>query len=147
MKSPMGIALRKAPPGSASQWLLYVSEFDNHRIQVFDSDTGAHVRMIGAGVMGAGPGQLNRPWGIALQESAPGSGAPCLLYVADCCNDRVQVFDVDTGAHMRMIGTRPGSGVGQLHRPIGIAVHPGPDNKMLMLVSENQNKRVQVFEV
>ena len=147
MKSPMGIALRKAPPGSASQWLLYVSEFDNHRIQVFDSDTGAHVRMIGAGVKGAGPGQLNRPWGIALQEPASGSGAPCLLYVADCCNHRVQVFNADTGAYVRMIGAGRGSAVGQLEFPLGIVMHPGPDGKILVFVSEITHKRVQVFEV
>ena len=147
LKLPIGVAVRKAPPGSASQWLLYVSEFSNHRIQVFDADTGAHVCMIGAGVMGAGPGQLRCPWGIALQESAPGSGAPCLLYVADYWNHRVQVFDADTGAYVRMIGTGKGSAVVQLQYPNNIVMHPGPDGKMLMFVSESANNRVQVIEV
>ena len=82
LNQPIGVAVRKAPPGSASLWLLYVSEFGNHRIQVFDADTWAHVRMIGAGVAGAGPGQLDNPWGMALQESTPGirSTLPAL-----CC--------------------------------------------------------------
>ena len=59
----------------------------------------------------------------------------------------MQVFDADTGAHVRMIGAGRGSGVGQLDSPRSIIVHPGPDGKMLMFVSERLNNRVQVFEV
>ena len=95
---------------------------------------------------GAGPGQLHFPYGIALQESAPGSGAPCLLYVADFCNHRVQVFDADTGAHVRMISADRSGAVEQLQYPEGVIVHPGPDGKMLLFVSEN-GKQVKVFEV
>ena len=105
------------------------------------------MRKIGAGVRGAGPGQLNGPRGIALQESASGSGAPCLLYVADCCNLRVQVFDADTGAYVRMMRAGRGNAVGQLQYPNNIVLHPGPDGKMLMFVSDRDNNRVQVFEV
>ena len=71
---------------------------------MFVADTGALVRTIETGVMGAGPGQLDNPRGLALQESAPGSGAPCMFYVTEFNSHRIQVFDTDTGAHMRMIG-------------------------------------------
>lgn len=51
-------------------------------VQVFDQD-GHHVRQIGT--KGTGPGHFRSPQGIACD---PTTG---LLYVADSCNDRIQV--------------------------------------------------------
>ena len=147
LREPLRLAVRRAAKGSGSQTLLYVTEYGKHHVKVFDADTGALVRTIGTGLKGAGPGQLDSPWGLALQESAPGSGAPCLLYVADNCNHRIQVFDADTGAHVHMIGAGTGSAVGQLNCPIDLCLHPGPDGSTLLFVSESGNKRVQVFVV
>ena len=148
LDGPFFIALRTAARGLRFQTLLYVSEY-KHRVQVFDADTGALVRTIGAGDAGAGLDQLEYPRGLALQESTPGSGAPCLLYVADYSNDRIQAFDADTGAYVRTIGAGRGSAVGQLDHPIGVTLHPGPDGSALLFVSELAagNKRVQVFVV
>ena len=147
MNGPVGIAVRTAAVGSASQLLLYVSENGNHRIQVFDATTGAHVRMIGA--KGVNQGQLSSPWGIALQPSYRLLGSPVLLYVADSSNHRVQVFDADTGAHVCIMGAGKGNAPGQLNWPINVFPQPGTDGSTLVFVSESclGNARLQVFVV
>ena len=62
---------------------IFVSDRNNHRIQIFDS-TGAYIGQFGS--FGTGPGQFNQPVGIAID--------PISLYlvVADWGNQRVQVF-------------------------------------------------------
>ncbi len=84
---------------------------------------------------------------MALLEPAPGSDQPTLLFVADYSNHRVQVFNADTGALVRTIGTtgQAGAALGQLNYPSGVAVHPGADGTTLLFVTEYSNNRVQVF--
>lgn len=62
-------------------------------------------------------GQPIFPEGVALRVSAVGSGlTSLLLYVADSNNHRVQVFDANSGAHVRSgIGGGLGYGVDQLN--------------------------------
>jgi Collagen triple helix repeat (20 copies)/Thrombospondin type 3 repeat/NHL repeat len=60
---------------------IFVSDTDNHRIQVFDA-SGAFIRQIGSGTAGNLQGQFNRPAGLALDGAAN-------LYVADYGNDRI----------------------------------------------------------
>lgn len=62
-----------------------------------------------------------------------------LLYAADACNHRVQVFDGE-GHCLRVIGF-PGTGPGQLSYPYDVAL--GPDNTVY--VCEYGNHRVQRF--
>ena len=142
---PKGLALRTAPLGVGAQSLLYVSNNLTHCIQVFDAETGAYIRTIGEGP-GNGVGELAHPHGIALQESPPGSGEPCLLYVADWDNERVQVFDADSGAHVCMIGDGEGEDAAvRLMSVTGVALHPGADDSMLLVVTDKAH--VQVFVV
>ena len=69
-----------------------MAELYNHRIQVFDADTGAHVCMIGAG-RGSAVGQLGCPNCVTLH---PGPNGSNLLFVSESVvgNKRVQVFVV-----------------------------------------------------
>lgn len=127
--------------------LLYVTDAGNNRIQVFDADTGSHIRCIGDGP-GSEIGQLNSPSGIALHAAAPGSDSPTRLYVADFHNNRVQVFDADSGSHIRYIGTGPGSETGQLKSPRAVAVYAGrnADAAPHLYVADAGNHHVQVYD-
>lgn len=68
---------------------LYVAEYgSNDRVQKFTAD-GAHVLTLGS--FGTGPGALQRPSGLAWHKG--------LLYVADAINNRIQIYNAETGAH------------------------------------------------
>jgi len=61
---------------------LFVCEFGNSRIQVFDAH---HRTREIIGRAGAAPGEFNNPWGIALDSKGN-------LYVADAGNHLIQKF-------------------------------------------------------
>ncbi len=77
LSSPRNIAI--GPDG-----LVYVADSANHRIQVFDAD-GVFLR--GWGSFGTEAGQLNEPWGLAVDDE--------YVYVADTWNHRVQKFTLE----------------------------------------------------
>ncbi len=109
---------------------FYISEFGEwQRITKLDA-SGKVVKHWGG--EGSEPGQLARPRALAL-------GGDGLLYVADACNHRVQVFDRE-GKLVRHFGT-PGEGVGELRYPYDLAF--GPDGSLY--VAEYGNHRVQKF--
>lgn len=95
---------------------VYVSEHGNHRVQKFRvTNAGGrweaqHVAMWGS--QGAGNGQLNGPYGVALDATGN-------LWVADAFNHRLQVFAPD-GTFMRAIGTH-GTADGQFVTPTWVA--------------------------
>jgi DNA-binding beta-propeller fold protein YncE len=94
---------------------------------------GPDGRLLGGwGEQGAGSGQLDLPWGIAVDADGD-------VYVADWRNDRVQKFDPD-GRPLAIFGSS-GSGDGQLRRPSGVGV----DSVGTVWVSDYGNDRVQVF--
>ena len=146
LKGPTGLALWAPGDGTGEQALLFVADRGNHRVQVFNADTGHHVRFIGTGVVGSGPDQFYRPNCLVVHEPPLGSSQSPLLFVADSDNHRVQVFDVGTGKYVSTLGAGVvGSVVGQLNRPAGVAVHRNVDGGMVVFVSEYQNHRVQQF--
>lgn len=111
--------------------LIYVSDTNNHRIQVFTLN-GTYIGQWGA--LGAGNGQLNAPGGIAIAESTG------TVYVADYGNNRVQYFSA-LGAYAGKWGTF-GVGNGQFTGPNGIAFHAPTGT---VYVSEFGGNRVQYF--
>ena len=163
LREPRGLA--SEPSGA-----LWVVDFGNNRIQVFDPDLKL-TRAFGG--PGNGPGEFRDPCGIAI---GPDGNA----YVADTWNHRVQVFGPD-GKFLRQwssafYGPRgiaagpdgsiyvadtgngrivkfsafgeklaqwgnPGSGTGQFHEPTGIAV--GRDGRVY--VADAGNRRVVVL--
>jgi DNA-binding beta-propeller fold protein YncE len=108
----------------------YVSEFgQNDRITKLDAD-GKFVACWGS--TGLEPGQFQRLRALAL-------GPDGLLYAADACNHRVQVF-TRGGEFVRAIGEE-GTGPGGLQYPYDLAFSPDGE----LYVVEYGNQRVQKF--
>ena len=103
------------------------------RIQEFDP-TGQFIRYWGS--QGSQPGEFSRPQALLFDSSG-------LLWVADACNHRMQVFDVLSGGPPQLVDMwgRPGSAPGELQYPYGIDF----DTDGTLLVAEFGNHRVQRF--
>jgi DNA-binding beta-propeller fold protein YncE len=108
----------------------YVAEFgENQRITKLDAG-GKFVCCWGSA--GTEPGQFSRARALAL-------GPDGHLYVADACNDRIQVFTRD-GRLVRFWG-KSGSEPGKLKYPYDLAFN----KEGVLYVVENGNNRVQKF--
>ena len=108
------------------------------RIQEFDP-AGQFIRTWGT--QGSELKQFSRPQALLLDEQG-------LLWVADACNHRIQVFDVSTsggsnGGEPELVAVwgEPGADVGQLQYPYGMDF----DVDGTLLISEFGNHRVQRF--
>lgn len=122
---PKGLAVR----GSR----LFVADDQNHRVLVMDTG-GRRLTTIGRGE-GEGPGQMNFPYGVALDPAGR-------VFVADNMNQRIQRFS--TGplypykGRWGSYGTKPG----QIAYPRAIAV----DRSGSVYVTNTGNDRVDVFD-
>ena len=87
---------------------VYVTDRDNHRIQVFDLDLN-FVRSIGS--HGAGEGELDSPYDVEFDTAGN-------MYVAERDNRRVQVMDKN-GKFIREFGHKVG---GKRSRPSGLHI-------------------------
>ena len=94
---PRGLTLRDN--------LVYVSDRNNHRIQVFDLDLN-FVRSIGS--RGSGRGEFDQPFDVKFDTAGN-------MYVADWANKRVQVMD-SSGRFIREFSR------GKLSRPSGLLI-------------------------
>ncbi len=102
------------------------------RIQEFDPQ-GKFVRSWGS--QGSEPEQFSRPQALAFDSTG-------LLWVADACNHRIQVFDVSgSKPQLERMWGQPGNQVGELNCPYGIDF----DSQGNVLLSEFGNHRVQRF--
>jgi DNA-binding beta-propeller fold protein YncE len=108
---------------------LYVSDYLNFRIQVFDSAGDLELVF---GQVGDRPGDLNRPRGLAV-DSAAG-----VIFEVDGAFQLVQMFNLDGEILMWFGG--PGTGPGGFDLPSGIARRGD-----LLAVADTLNSRVQVF--
>jgi hypothetical protein len=116
------------PAGVAvSDGEVFVSEYGNHRIQVFDKQ-GQFVRMWGSN--GKGQGQLSHPAGVAVCDGE--------VFVSEYGNNRIQVFNKQ-GQFVRMWGSN-GKGQGQFSYPADVAVSDGE-----VFVCDSSNHRIQRF--
>ncbi len=111
----------------------YVAEYGDHdRIQKFTPD-GKFLFQWGG--HGSEPGQFMRPQNLAVDEQDR-------IWVADACNDRVQVFAASgSSAQLVRIWGQRGSQVGQLRYPYDLVL----DGQGHVYVCEFGNHRVQKF--
>jgi DNA-binding beta-propeller fold protein YncE len=128
---PGGVAI------DAGRGLLYVSDTNNHRLQVFQlsaAETALLPRFAKAiGRKGSGPGEFDRPGALALD----GQGN---LLVIDAGNHRVQIFDADL-RFARAFGDA-GDGDGEFRLPLSIAA--APDGGVIYVL-DGQQRRLQAF--
>jgi hypothetical protein len=121
---------------------VYVADHWNHRVQKFRISfsggawTVDNVAMWGS--LGSGPGQLNGPYGVALD---PGGN----VWVADGFNARVQKFSPD-GAPLATLGTK-GGGDGQFIIPTGVAFDAGGALYVTSTNSDPEHTNVADIEV
>ncbi|CAI8040224.1 Tripartite motif-containing protein 3 [Geodia barretti] len=108
---------------------VYICDTCNHRITILNNDLTFHDNF---GSRGSEAGQFNRPRGISVSRKGN-------VFVADCWNNRVQIFDAN-GRHLSSI-THTGAGEG-LGGPVSVAV--GPDD--WVYVVEYDYLRVSVFD-
>jgi DNA-binding beta-propeller fold protein YncE len=125
LANPRGIAVRKTR--------LAIADDQHHRVVVMD--TGGHLlRSVGSG-QGAGPGQLNFPYGVAFDAAGR-------LFAADDLNHRIVRFsgapDYPYKARWGAYGTAPG----RLAYPRGIAT----DAQGNVYVTNTGNDRIDVFD-
>lgn len=79
----------------AANSLIYIADYGNNRIVVFDDD-GRFIRVIGK--KGQGPGEFAGPTGLCVMKDSR-------LAVADYGNNRIQIFKAD-GEFEKVINTR-----------------------------------------
>jgi DNA-binding beta-propeller fold protein YncE len=121
------------PDGVAvSEGLVYVTEWNNHRVDRFDPSNFAG-SFTSFGTYGYGTGQFIFPTGVAV------SGG--LVYVSDTVNNRIDRFDPNNVAATFTTFGSLGAGPGQLHTPGGLTVSGG-----LVYVADELNNRIDVFD-
>ena len=119
---PLGIAIH----GSGD---IYVACMFGHCIHVFDKG-GHEKRTIGS--RGSDDGQFSGPYGISIKGD--------VMYVADCCNDRIQ--KLTTGGQFLQKFGQHGSGQGQFSSPESVIV----DQRDRMIVADCGTDRVVILD-
>ena len=117
LQNPLGIIVHDGK--------VYVGEYGNHRISVFQLD-GQFSHIIGSG-------HLKNPWYIAVSSNDQ-------LLVANNGHDCISIFTLD-GNYVGKFGAQ-GTTRGQLSSPGGIAT----DMYGFILVTEHGNHRVSIFD-
>ena len=108
---------------------IYVT--NEHKLQKFNRN-GEFVKSVGSGSKGSKPGEFYLTHGVKIHHNQ--------VYVCDCYNHRIQVFDLDL-VFIKSFGTH-GSGQGQYDRPCDLAF----DSQGNIYVSDYANNRVQVLD-
>ena len=118
---PAGIAIDDADN-------IYVSSY--HKLQKFTS-SGELINCVGQ--EGSKEGEFNHLRGVTLYNNQ--------VYVCDCTNHRIQVFDLDLN-FIRSIGSY-GKGRGEFNDPFDVKF----DSAGNMYVADYSNERVQVMDI
>lgn len=111
---------------------LYVADYSNNRVQVFNKDTGEYITMIAS----SNKDELHGPRGICV--------AAAFLFISDRENHRIQIYDKYKLELIRYIGSGPGTALGQFHRPMELCTNLEDGS---LLVVDGYNHRVQILEI
>ena len=109
---------------------IEVTDFRNHRIQIFKSD-GTYLRSFCR--LGSQQGQLISPTGIAFYNNN--------IIVSDTGNHRVQIFD-DQGHYLDQFGEK-GKLNHQLDNPFGLSI----DRDGNIIVADSGNNSIKIFKL
>lgn len=112
------VAAWKAPDGDT--WLVATGK-ETSQLVVYDGDTGAVMRTVGT--PGEGPGQFNRPNGIAIHGD--------LVFVVERENKRVQVMQLPDFRTVALFGQ------GELLTPYGLWLHETAPGELELLVTDS----------
>jgi len=88
--------------------------------------------------------QLQQPWHF-FRPGGVTHDANNNLYVADTSNSRIRKFTSD-GQYITQFG-RPGSDLGQLDFPRGLAIGPDSSGLDRLFVADTNNARIQIFDL
>ena len=113
--------------------LLLVGDFGNHRVQVYSCDGvdgGSFVSKFGEG--GHQPGQLQCPWGLAIDHDHD------RILIVDRLNHRLQSWSLSEQSFLSSIGHR-GSGDLEFSFPQGIAIDK---HHHRIIVTDTNNHRL-----
>jgi sugar lactone lactonase YvrE len=113
---------------------LYVADYNNNRVQKFDS-TGSYLLKFGSN--GSGDGQFLKCPGVCVDSAGN-------IFVSDEGNSRIQKFD-STGTYVSQFGSH-GESDGQFVKPMGICVDSN-DNLYVcdVLTSHSLDGRLHKF--
>ncbi len=112
------VASWRSPEGQT--WLIATAK-ETHQLVIYDGDTGQTLRRFGS--KGDGPGQFNRPNGIAVQDR--------LLFVVERDNHRVQVLQLPDLKTVALIGAD------QLRSPYGLWLDDSRPGQLELLVTDS----------
>jgi DNA-binding beta-propeller fold protein YncE len=115
---------------------LFVADYANNRVQVFDHLTGSYLSTI--------DNATNQQNTFHGPRSLCINSASNLLFVADRENHRIQLFDKNTYQFIRHVGLGMGSLPGQFNRPMEICVDNDTGS---LIVVDGYNHRVQIMEL
>ena len=101
-------------------WLVATGK-SSHRLTVYDADSGERLREVGG--EGGGPGQFDRPNGVAVFGDH--------LFVAERDNGRVQVFSLPG---FEVVGS---FGMEQLRSPYGLWLHETEPGELAIYVTDS----------
>lgn len=108
------------PTPEGGTWLIATAK-RTHQLRVFDADTGAMLRTVGA--RGTAPGTFDRPNGIAVHGD--------LVFVAERDNHRVQVLSLPGFTPLVTFG------VGALESPYGLWLHETAPDTLEVYVTDS----------
>ncbi|CAF4185728.1 unnamed protein product, partial [Adineta steineri] len=111
---------------------IYVSDFLNHSIFVYRSNSTNGLRVAGTGVQGSANDQLNHPYGIYVNNVGT-------IYIADRYNHRIMKWLAGASSGVRVAGDgTAGNSFTQLYSPTDIIV----DENEYMYISESLSARI-----
>jgi DNA-binding beta-propeller fold protein YncE len=115
---------------------LFVADYNNHRVQVFDPSNGEFLCSIGDGVPGKAEGQFNQPQGLGI-DSERG-----LLYVCEFGNKRISVFSTGDYSYRGFLGSE-GTGDGEFSYPTDVCID---SFRKLAYVSDFNMHQIKILE-
>eukprot|EP01088_Endostelium_zonatum_P004093 TRINITY_DN15306_c0_g1_i1.p1 TRINITY_DN15306_c0_g1~~TRINITY_DN15306_c0_g1_i1.p1 ORF type:complete len:603 (-),score=154.52 TRINITY_DN15306_c0_g1_i1:11-1720(-) len=131
--APNGLLRPKGLCLDESHSFLFVADSSRDVVQMYTSE-GEYIKTFPELINDDSNDNLSHPVDVAVSKGR--------LYVVDWGNERIQVYNIDTGVRERTIGKK-GGGKGEFEKPVSVKIDKGG----LVVVGEGGGRRrVQWFE-